>query len=203
MSHPHDAARSARAAAGTPGPGAFDLLFVCTGNICRSPTAELMAAARLPREHFRVHSAGTYGLEGYAIEPGAARELTALGIGSEAFRARRLTEAHVRDADLVLTATREHRGAVVTLEPRALPKTFTMREFARLLAHVEAPQTGATAERARALVAAVAAARGRHAAARPEDDDVADPYGRGGEAYDRAAREIAEALRRPLEVLAG
>ena len=182
---------------------AFDLLFVCTGNICRSPTAELLAASRLPAEHFRVHSAGTYGLEGYAIEPGAARELTALGIDSAAFRARRITEDLVRDADLVLTATREHRGAVVTLDPRALQRTFTMREFARLLDHVDVPPGDDPAERARALVRDVAAARSRHPAAKPGHDDAADPYGRGATAYTRAIRDITEALRRPLEVLAG
>jgi protein-tyrosine phosphatase len=183
----------------------FDLLFVCTGNICRSPTAELVAAARLPREHFAVHSAGTYGLDGYPIEPGAARELTALGIASEDFRARRMTEELVRGADLVLTATREHRSAVVTMEPKALPRTFTMREFARLVEAVEEPALyGATpADRARSLVAAAAQKRGISRPASPEDDDVADPYGLGGVAYDRAAREIVEALRRPLEVMAG
>ena len=182
---------------------AFDLLFVCTGNIYRSPTAELLAAARLPREQFRVHSAGTYGLEGYAIEPGAARELTALGIESSHFRARRVTEALVRDADLVLTATREHRSAVVTLEPRALARTFTMREFARLVDHAPVPPGDDPAQRARALVAEVAAARSRHPAANPKDDDVADPYGRGAAAYAQAIEDITEALRRPLEVLAG
>ncbi|HEV2891660.1 MAG TPA: protein-tyrosine-phosphatase [Frankiaceae bacterium] len=181
----------------------FDLLFVCTGNICRSPTAELLAATRLPAEHFRVHSAGTYGLEGYGIEPGAARELTALGIDSAAFRARRLTPELVRDADLVLTATREHRSAVVTLDPKALPRTFTMRELARLLDHVEVPAGDDPADRARALVAAVAAARGRHPAPDPRDEDVADPYGRGEAAYAAAIEDITEALRRPLEVLAG
>src|SRR4051794_35290398 len=111
----------------------FDLLFVCTGNICRSPTAELVAAARLPSERFRVHSAGTSGLDGYAIEPGAARALRPLGIGCDAFRARRLTADMVRAADLVLTATRDHRAAVVALVPEAREYTYTMREYARLL----------------------------------------------------------------------
>ena len=175
----------------------FDLLFVCTGNICRSPTAELLAAHVLPGDRFRVHSAGTYGLDGYGIEPGAARELTTRGIDSDAFRARRITEEMVQRADLILTATREHRSAVVTLEPRALARTFTMREFARLLDAVE------PAADPREVVARAAAVRGRRAPARPEDDDVADPYGRGAAAYERAAVEIAEALRRPLEVLAG
>ena len=181
---------------------AFDLLFVCTGNICRSPTAELIAAARLPKEHFRVHSAGTYGLEGYAIEPGAARELAALGIASEAFRARRITAELVHGADLVLTATREHRSAVVTLDPRALGKAFTMREFARLVDAVGPLPVDDPADRARLVVAAAAEARSRHSPHRPEADDVADPYGRGAAAYERAMRDITEALRRPLEVLA-
>jgi protein-tyrosine phosphatase len=182
--------------------GVFDLLFVCTGNICRSPTAELYAAHHLPPESFRVHSAGTYGLEGYAIEPGAARPLHDLGIAYDAFRARRLTEQQVAGADLVLAATREHRTAVVTLVPSALPRTFTLREFARLVETVEGVSGDDLAERGRALVAAAAAQRGRVWVA-PEADDVDDPYGLGTKAYDRAAAEIADALRLPLELLAG
>jgi protein-tyrosine phosphatase len=181
--------------------GHFDLLFVCTGNICRSPTAELYAAHHLPREHFRVHSAGTAGLDGWPIEPFAAKRLAAQGIAYDAFRARRMTQAMVEGADLVLTATREHRGAVVTLVPRALPKTFTMREFARLLDGVE--DTGLPDEpvaRARALVAYAAGRRGQVWVPR-EEDDVADPYGYGDEAYERAEADIVAALRRPLHLL--
>jgi protein-tyrosine phosphatase len=182
-------------------PEPFDLLFVCTGNICRSPTAELYAAHHLPREQFRVHSAGTSGLDGWPIEPSAARRLAAQGIAYDAFRARRMTQAMVEGADLVLTATRDHRGAVVTLVPRALPKTYTMREFARLLDGVdEAALPAEPAERARALVAFAAGRRGQVWVPR-EDDDVADPYGAGDDAYERAEQEIVAALRRPLHLL--
>jgi protein-tyrosine phosphatase len=181
----------------------FDLLFVCTGNICRSPTAELYAAHHLPPRQFRVHSAGTYGLEGYPIEPSAARRLADKGIAYDAFRARRLTQQMVEAADLVLAATREHRGAVVSLVPRALPKSFTLREFARLTAGVD-PNTltgDDPADRSRALVAAAAANRGR-VWAPPEEDDVADPYGAGDAAYDLAAADIVAALDGPLTLLA-
>ena len=142
----------------------FDLLFVCTGNICRSPTAELLAASRLPAERFRVHSAGTRGLDGWPIEPGAARPLSGLGIGCDTFRARRLTREMVAGADLVLTATAEHRDAVVALVPDAREYTYTLRQFARTLG---ADLSG---------------------------DDVADPYGLGDAAYDRAIAEITAAL---------
>ena len=174
----------------------FDILFVCTGNICRSPTAHLLAASRLPADRFTVHSAGTYGLAGYPVEPSAARLLTAQGIGCDEFRARRLDPDLVARADLILTATREHRTAVVTIAPEALPKTFPIWEFARLVAQVDG------IEDPHQLVAAAAAARGR-AWAPPEQDDVADPYGLGGKAYDRAFQEIATALDRPLNLLAG
>jgi protein-tyrosine phosphatase len=174
----------------------FDLLFVCTGNICRSPTAELIAAARLPGDRFRVHSAGTYGLHGYPIEPNAARLLATEGIACEAFRARRLEPGLIADADLVLTATRDHRSAVVNMAPEALPKTFTIREFAR---HAARP---GPADGPRDLVAAVAAQRGR-VWSPPDQDDVADPYGLGPAAYERAYAEISAALDTPLRLLAG
>ena len=180
----------------------FDLLFVCTGNICRSPTAHLIAAAKLPTEHVRVHSAGTYGLQGYPVEPAAARLLEREGIGCASFAASRLDKDAIDAADLVLGMTREHRTAVVTLAPKALPKTFTLRELARLGAHVPEVPGDDPAERARALVAAAAAQRGK-VWAQPEQDDVADPYGLGASAYDRAFREISEALRRPLALVAG
>ena len=176
----------------------FDLLFVCTGNICRSPTAELYAAHHLPREHFRVHSAGTWGLEGYPIEPSAARRLGALGIGYDAFRARRVTAAMVEAADLVLTATRHHRDELLDLVPDAAERTFAMREFARRADAVDEAMllVGPPAERARALVRAAAAVT-----VAPGDDDVLDPYGAGDAAYDLAAEQIVAALRRPLYLL--
>jgi protein-tyrosine phosphatase len=181
---------------------AFDVLFVCTGNICRSPTAHLIAAARLPREHFRVHSAGTYGLHGYPIEPAAARLLHAQRIPYDDFRATRLDADLVEAADLVLTATRDHRSVVVTMVPEALPRTYTIREFARLAEQVGDLAGDDPADRARALVAAVAAQRGQ-VWAPPDEDDVADPYGCGNAAYDRAFREISAALEGPLTKLGG
>jgi protein-tyrosine phosphatase len=180
----------------------FDLLFVCTGNICRSPTAELIAANRLSPRRFQVHSAGTYGLAGYPIEPNAARPLAALGIACDEFRARRLTDDLVERADLVLTATRDHRGAVAATVPGAAGKTFTMREFARLTEGIDPASLAATdpVDRARILVALAAERRGRNPSKR-DHDDVADPYGLGPPAYDRAIREITAALDRPLALM--
>jgi protein-tyrosine phosphatase len=186
----------------------FDLLFVCTGNICRSPMAELLAVSELRHAlgpqagRIQVHSAGTYGLEGWPIEPHAGRTMATYGVPAAAFRARRITAELVRPADLVLTATREHRADVVRLVPAASARTFTMREFARLTESVDPDElpTGDLVDRAHALVAAAAARRGT---VEGTDVDVADPYGLPAQVYERCAAQIADALRLPIALLTG
>jgi protein-tyrosine phosphatase len=114
---------------------ALHILFVCTGNICRSPTAERLAMAYVARSQFEnltASSAGVRALVGHPIEPAAARVLEKLGGDASAFAARRLTSRIAADADLVLTMTTAHRDDVLRLAPQQLPRTFTLREATRL-----------------------------------------------------------------------
>jgi protein-tyrosine phosphatase len=188
----------------------FDLLFVCTGNICRSPMAELIARHELSRalgpdsERFRVHSAGTHGLVDHPLDRTAAGALNALGVADHGFAARRLVADLVQGADLVLCATRQHRAAAVSLVPRASARTFTIPEFARLCGFVDPTvlPAGDPVARARALVPAAAAFRG-HVQVPPYEDDIDDPYGAKAPVFDACANEIAEALRGPLALVCG
>jgi protein-tyrosine phosphatase len=189
----------------------FDVLMVCTGNICRSPMAELIFRANVESAlgpdqagAFRVHSAGTYGLHGYPIDAHAARIMTDLAIDSSHFRAREVTEAMLAETDLVLTATREHRAAVVTMLPRAARRTFTMREFGRLCSLVDPAvlPEGDIVQRARKLVVAAAAQRGMTVVTRQEDD-IADPYGARLTEFEASAALITAAFQAPVALLAG
>ena len=188
----------------------FRWLVVCTGNICRSPMAERLVAAGLSERlghaaaHFQVESAGTYGLVGREMEPYAAQVLATLGGDSTGFRARRLDTALMERADLITTATLEHRAVAVSLHPRAASRTFTIRELARLLTVVDVDALPADdpVERARAMVAAAAARRGYLPPPGPGADDVADPYGGPLQAYERCGALLVEALRAPLDVIA-
>lgn len=184
----------------------FRVLFVCTGNICRSPMAQVLLTHRLRQRlgddraaaYFEVRSAGTYGLAGHPIEGAAMDALTGLGVTADPFEARELVAQHVEDADLVLGATREHRAAVVTLVPRASSRTFTIREFARLVSTATAAEAVGSqqdlVEHARAVVRAAAGQRGYSRPDRPDDDDIADPYRRAAEAFELAGRQISAAV---------
>ncbi|MGN6780516.1 MAG: hypothetical protein ACTHJH_03345 [Marmoricola sp.] len=170
----------------------FRVLFVCIGNICRSPSGERLLRRRLPADRFVVESAGVNGLEGQPMAARAAAELEALGIDTGGFVARRLTDPMVRAADLVLAATGDIRSRLLADTPSALRRSFTVREFAALLDAVE-PADGNEATALRDLVARAAAARSR---VRLEDPDIPDPYRRSAEAYAVAARLMAEAVDR-------
>lgn len=103
------------------------ILYVCTANICRSPSAaELLRDADLPG--VQVRSAGTVAAEG---SPGCPRA-PALAGRDDQHRSQRLTPELVDWADLILTAAREHRAVVLDLDRRARDRTFTIRQAGRL-----------------------------------------------------------------------
>ena len=189
----------------------FSIVVVCTGNICRSPVGEailrhrLLSAARPAL--VSVTSAGTRCQPGTEIDARAAETLARLGIPVGPTAAQELTASLVRSADLILGATREHRAAAVRLLPAASARTFTVREFDRLLADlspVSAPGQPAAspAEAGRALVRSAAQHRGRAVPGAPEDDDVPDPYRRSTAVYEACMEVLVQALERPAARLA-
>jgi protein-tyrosine phosphatase len=189
----------------------FRILTVCTGNICRSPMAEhllrqgLQARLGSAAGAFVVESAGTWGHTGAPMESFARSTLAGLGVDAEQFQARELVAEHVAGADLVLTATRDHRAAAVLLQPRAAKRAFTLREFDRLLSVVHATSlpTGDLVERAQAVVAAAASQRGLVRPETPADDDLADPYQGPESGFLACGSLLQQVLQRPLDLLAG
>ncbi|WP_062465392.1 arsenate reductase/protein-tyrosine-phosphatase family protein [Demequina soli] len=159
------------------------ILTVCTGNICRSPAAELLLALELG-EAVTVGSAGTHALVGHGIPDEMLEELAADGIDGAGHQGRLLTEPLMRDADLIITMTAEHRQRAVRTEPTALKRTFTIAELAAAAGTGATLEGSTVAERLADLPRAVAAHR--HILAGYELDDVPDPYRRGQEAYHEA-----------------
>lgn len=180
----------------------FSVLFVCTGNVCRSPAAELLLTAHLRRvlsptdaDRLRVSSAGTRAPVGRPVHPFTRQALTGLGITAAGSGAAQLTAGDVAAADLVLTATREHRAAAARLHPAAVSRLFTLLEIARLCsAGVALPAASITA-RARALREEAHALRGSIRPADPLDDDLPDPINAEAPVHAAVVARIDEATR--------
>ena len=184
---------------------AFSVLFVCTGNICRSPVAEKLFRAGLdPRADVTVASAGTRAMVGYPIDPPSAAALAAMGVDPDGHHARRLTSQLASHAELILTASAEHRSVVLTATPLAMNRTFTVREFARLAASVPATAVRDTVPdpaALRARVATIAGQRGIVAAPGEGADDIADPYYAGAAVAETTAVAVAQAVAQALAAL--
>lgn len=136
------------------------ILTVCTGNICRSPVAERLLQAGLDQVlpgGFEVRSAGTRAMVGSPIQPLSADIVNMYGGTDKGFAARQLTPKILRETDIVLTMTSKHRGEVLQLDASLLKRTFTIREFARMLEALE-ERDAATADSAAAAAAAATAA---------------------------------------------
>ncbi len=106
------------------------ILFVCTGNVCRSPMAEgIFRQAVRGRGEYRVLSAGLGAAEGLPPSAHAVQAVKELGIDISGLRSRMLTPDLVEQADYIFGMTHSHIDTVGLLYPQAAEKTFLVREF--------------------------------------------------------------------------
>ena len=193
----------------------FRILHVSTGNVCRSPITERLTrhfladrlGGPLPGGGLIVESAGTWGHEGAPMETNAETVLAEFGADASGFFGRELLDEHVIMADLVLTATRDHRAQVISMGHSAGLRTFTLKEFTRLVRAIDPttlpPLEDGVVMRARALVRAAAALRGWLLAPTVEADEVYDPYGAPLTFFRSVGDEIHQALDPVVTALTG
>jgi protein-tyrosine phosphatase len=187
---------------------AFRVLMVCTANHCRSPMAQQLLAHEAAShfespESWTVESAGTDVRAPWPMHEYALTVLAERLAEVAPHHSNDLTPAAINRADLVLTAARQHRSIVVSMVPAALGRTFTILQFARLCTQV-APITGDDpGELGRQLVVQAKLARSSLQPVPVEDDDLADPMGRGIEDFRVCADGLQVAIGqilRPLDL---
>lgn len=191
----------------------MEIMTICTGNICRSPLAQVILASRLADLGVTVTSAGVRGLPSAPMTPEAVHLARHFGVADElsgAHRSRYLIESMLTAPDLILTMTRDHRRSLAELAPARLRSTFTVREFARLADNATDEQLRAAAdaagadsgERLRAAAAFLASLRGLVLApGDADDDDVVDPYRQPWEVYVESAEQLLPSLDRVERVV--
>ncbi|WP_417615574.1 low molecular weight protein-tyrosine-phosphatase [Oceanisphaera sp.] len=106
----------------------FDnILVVCVGNICRSPTAEFLLKQALPNKI--VHSAGLGALVDHDIDATAKKVAEQHGLACPTHSARQLTKQLCREADVILVMENNHKEGITRLAPEARGKTFLLGQW--------------------------------------------------------------------------
>ena len=162
-----------------------DVLVVCTGNICRSPYIAEKLRGRAP--NLVIQSAGTNAIKGASPDRRIIEELRREGEQVPESPAQKASKALVRSSSLIICAARAHRVAVVSMDPSAAERAFTLKEVARIL------QKDSSVVGLRAVLRA--ASRAAHESDPIDhDDDLDDPVGLDEPAYARMFFEVNAAV---------
>ena len=109
-----------------------NILFVCTGNSCRSVMAEgLLKKMVEGRDDFLIGSAGVGTGDGYRASDETLRVLSRHGIDMSAHKSRAITAAMVRTADRIFVMENMHKAAILAEWPEVSEKTHLLTEYSR------------------------------------------------------------------------
>lgn len=104
------------------------ILFVCTGNTCRSPMAELIAKKFLKDKNISVSSAGILTADGLKISLNSKAALEEIGIFSDDFRSTSINKEMIEESDLVITMTNQHKKQIMKAYDLK-ERIYTLKEF--------------------------------------------------------------------------
>jgi protein-tyrosine-phosphatase len=110
----------------------FKVLFVCTGNTCRSPTAEGILKKMLKQsqiDNVKVSSAGTFGLQNAPASLFAIQVARVRNVNLSGHRSCELTKEMLQEADLILAMSQEHLDFIRRIDKKADEKTYLLKAF--------------------------------------------------------------------------
>ncbi len=204
---------------------AINILFLCTGNICRSPMAEGLFSDKMLQcfphlfPFVNTASSGTSAVEGSSATQAAVQAMDLWGVDLQYHQAAQVTRRTLAEMDLIVVMSREHLLAVERLDRDALGRAFTLKYLASQKDKVlEVVGTDVPigerelSQRLRRVLEAVATEfgelrrAGKHSREREFENrtfDIMDPMGGTLEVYLVVAEEIDKALDDLIEILFG
>ncbi len=118
------------------------ILFVCTGNTCRSVMAQELFKKMLREqgiENVKVSSAGIAALPSYGISGLLEKVLKEAGIEVSNHKPTQAAPQIVRDADLILVMERRHKETILEMAPEVKNRVFLLKEFANEEENLDIP----------------------------------------------------------------
>lgn len=179
---------------------AFKVCFVCTGNQCRSPVADIVFRSLTEGLPVEVSSAGTLETRDRSVPRDLLEVARLAGVDLSEHRSRSVRTSSLGDLDLVVGMATEHVAAAVVDAGAPLERSFTLIELVRLLEQAPIPDDPDPDKRA---TRAVEEAHRRRQASDTfvPDEDVADPIGGPRSGYEEMTsivRDLCERLARAL-----
>ena len=155
-----------------------NILFVCTGNTCRSPMAAALLRQLLNErggkfQKIRVSSAGLYAYPGAPASTEAVETMRGYGVNLSSHLARELAREELAAADLILTMTNAQKEQIIKIDPGVKGRTFVLREYIKA-----------------------------HNPAGKDRWDVPDPFGQPLAVYQQCAADLEKDLRALIDLLA-
>lgn len=169
------------------------VLFLCSGNLCRSPMAEAMMRhrAKMSGSAIRVASAG-FQTDGEASPEETSAVLRSRAIDVSQHRSRLVEPEMLQDADLVIGMTRAHAWDAALIDRDVVPKTFVLGEIVRLN---QAIGFRKPREPFATWVTRLHEARRFGIVGISTEDEIPDPYGRKARVHERVAAMIDDRIR--------
>lgn len=148
------------------------IMFICTGNICRSAMAKGMMRKLVIENNINaeIYSCGVYAQTGDFATYNAVEAAKEYNADISSHRATNIRESKIEEMDLILCATTSHKQSVLYLYSNLQGKVYTMKEYAKL------DKNG-------------------------QDMDIKDPWGYDEVVYRKCASEIEECLEKIVEIL--
>ncbi len=107
----------------------LNVLFICTGNTCRSPMAEALAAHIWGRDYADVSSAGLFAYGNAGAGRHSVSVMRNMGLDITGHKARTADDSIIRGADLILTMTQSHRDTILQRFSGLRANVYTLAEY--------------------------------------------------------------------------